>query len=81
MDFEMCCIEMVIDGKYNAGRLEAWYFFARAVWQHIPESKRKLIDSVVKRWFLLFLSELPEQKDRIQEMQVEWEGILVLSDV
>ena len=44
--------------------------------QHIPESKRKMIDSVVKRWFLTFLSELPEQKDRIQEMQLEWEGMI-----
>ena len=71
----MCCIEMVIDGKFNPGRLEVWYCFTHAVWRHIPASKRKMINSVVKRWFSMFLSELPEQKDRIQEMQLEWEGM------
>ena len=76
MDFEMCCVEMVIDGKFNAGRLEVWYFFVHAVWRHIPNAKRKAINSVVKRWFILFLSELPQQKDRIQEMQLEWKSMV-----
>ena len=76
MDFEMCCIEMVIDGNFYPSHLEMWYYFAKAVWRHIPDTKRELIDSVVKRWFLMFLSELPAQKDRIEEMQLEWESMI-----
>ena len=76
MDFEMCCIEIVIDGNFYPNRLEVWYDFAKDVRQHIPDSKRDKIDSIVKRWFLMFLSELPEQRDRIQEMQLEWESII-----
>ena len=76
MDFEMCCIEMVIDGKFYPSRMEVWYDFVKAVRRHIPASKREKIDSIVKRWFLLFLSELPAQKDRIHEMQLEWESMM-----
>ena len=75
VDFERCSTEMFIDGVFHAGRLEMWYCLAHAVWQLIPDSKCIVMDSVVKRWFKILQAKVPEQMNRIEEMQAEWDNM------
>ena len=75
-EFEDCSIVMFDDGVFNHGRMEVWYCFAHAMWEHLPISEHMMLDRYVRKWFIHFLTKLPEQKNCIQEMQSEWEGLI-----